>query len=254
MRARISLTLQEQIAPRKCNVEGRVTTCSRHEAHGIECAEEQRLLAQAESQVSHNEPACEYRHVKEATRHDGRGGVRQTPAGGATHCICGAMAPRMIQFVNGWADSSVYMVRGDGPPPGTFPWPGMRGCVCVVSLVLRCGVSTASFAQRTRADAGSLRARRMAECVAAAPRCGGLARACVHRRFGSATCNLGTRGTLVLCGTRDPRAGEAPAPAAGAWRRRGAGNECALRGELGYGPFYGTSHRVYWGFRSRSTA
>ena len=116
MRARISLTLQEQIAPRKCNVEGRVTTCSRHEAHGIECAEEQRLLAQAESQVSHNEPACEYRHVKEATRHDGRGGGGQTPAGGATHCICGAMAPRTIQLVNGWADSNEYIVSADGPP------------------------------------------------------------------------------------------------------------------------------------------
>ena len=219
-----------------------MTTCSRHEAHGIECAEEQRLLAQAESQVSHNEPACEYRHVKEATRHDGRGGGGQTPAGGATHCICGAMAPRMIQFVNGWADSSVYMVRGDGPPPGTFPWPGMRGCVCVVSLVLRCGVSTASFAQRTRADAGSLRARRMAECVAAAPRCGGLARAwaCVHRRFGSVTCNLGTRGTLVLCGRvilgRERRPRRPLAHAAGCGQRMRPAWRAGLRTVLRYQP------------------
>ena len=222
MRARISLTLQEHIAPRKCNVEGRVTTCSRHEAHGIECAEEQRLLAQAESQVSHNEPACEHRHVKEATRHDGRGGVRQTPAGGATHCICGAMAPRMIQFVNGWADSSVYMVRGDGPPPGTFPWPGMRGCVCVVSLVLRCGVSTASFPQRTRADAGSGRAslRRPA----------GLARDSVHRFRYLGTCRVLRARAPSILGRATP-AESTLVPGA----RCGNGN--VRPGELGYGPF-----------------
>jgi hypothetical protein len=34
----------------------------------------------------------------------------------ATHCICGAMAPRTIQLVNGWADSNEYIVSADGPP------------------------------------------------------------------------------------------------------------------------------------------
>jgi hypothetical protein len=34
----------------------------------------------------------------------------------ATHCICGAMAPRTIQLVNGWADSNEYIISADGPP------------------------------------------------------------------------------------------------------------------------------------------